>query len=1049
MTDTVDIRDLFALPESEWLDFKATRYDLSDKGQKRSFAKDLACLANTPRQGNAYLVLGVKKRPDNSFTLVGIAPPVDDADLQSVAASLLEPSPRFLYQGVTVDGFDLGIITIPPAQALPTAPRKTQDGGFVEGRLYFRRGSQNADASMQERSRIWAWFLGVGEAQAVSSVRLGGQLGREQAVTPVLRVPSLPAVSPAAGLDPEPLLVGPVEASGLAPVVEEAQRLAATSPADAARIYGGIAEVLRDRFPGHAHRFERLRATTLRDAGDPAASHDLLMSMAVRDLFERSEPRPNPGVTQGLRDLHEVVDEVRQARGAAVIAFAQWHEHPQALGDLAAQFDNLGPTDAYAPFIAALLAEAALADRDSRPVLEREENLRQAGARGDSKTELRVQLALADARGVWQKLAEMADSRRLPAEAAGYVCLRAARWYAWDGETALAERFYRRATEVGAAASLDLDVEQALWSLTTLYGLSQRIDELVETNQLAFSIRGSRSYVTAHPRAQEYAYRHLANGELPDAHLWARHGLLESIRGGSLANELESHKTLAQVYRQSGEPLGALEHATLAGASDLVKEAASQVIRWPDFLPEMVGSRAPWVRSAALAAVECLGDSAPPEVAAGLAHELIIQLAAGTAREAITPTLLQALWPVVLQASDDDLYELIPILEGAAPREPGTYLLTDPGVGLLAGRLYRFRPALRQRVGAILGEMAVGGHTNDWSRALDECGEELGELILAFERVSERDGVDLAGPLSELGHLNAATRTLWSRRLRFVDEHPLGERSQYSLLTRYDVPPDFLEEHTTEVADGYIRKLVAIGSNPHEAILNRAAALGSAANVVDLLPVDAKRTLFGAVRPLAEPRIAVSELDAYQAETRHPLSRFQFSFGDVANVRGAALGFLGRTATAAGERSFVVSVAVDWIRSGDEVLQRAAAAVLRLSDLASPDVQIAELASHTSPWVRRAAVDLLRMRADSDPVTLEHLAEDPYPLVRIRVVFALREIQYAAPDSFERLRARMLADPSGIVRAIAAEGLRQNSDHRSAASVGVNDDAGEDCLAAV
>ena len=61
MVEPIDVQSLLTRPEGETLDFKAKAYDLSDRGQKAKFAKDLACLANTPREGNGYLVLGVKR----------------------------------------------------------------------------------------------------------------------------------------------------------------------------------------------------------------------------------------------------------------------------------------------------------------------------------------------------------------------------------------------------------------------------------------------------------------------------------------------------------------------------------------------------------------------------------------------------------------------------------------------------------------------------------------------------------------------------------------------------------------------------------------------------------------------------------------------------------------------------------------------------------------------------------------------------------------------------------------------------------------------------
>ena len=56
---TTDVGRLLDRPEGETIDFKATGYDLSDNRKKRDFAKDLASLANTPREEEAYIVLGV------------------------------------------------------------------------------------------------------------------------------------------------------------------------------------------------------------------------------------------------------------------------------------------------------------------------------------------------------------------------------------------------------------------------------------------------------------------------------------------------------------------------------------------------------------------------------------------------------------------------------------------------------------------------------------------------------------------------------------------------------------------------------------------------------------------------------------------------------------------------------------------------------------------------------------------------------------------------------------------------------------------------------
>jgi predicted HTH transcriptional regulator len=90
VSEVVDLAFLVHRPEGETIDFKATNYPLSESRKKRDFAKDVASLANTPRDGNAYIVLGVKKHLDGTFELWGIENEIDDAQLQSVASSLLE-----------------------------------------------------------------------------------------------------------------------------------------------------------------------------------------------------------------------------------------------------------------------------------------------------------------------------------------------------------------------------------------------------------------------------------------------------------------------------------------------------------------------------------------------------------------------------------------------------------------------------------------------------------------------------------------------------------------------------------------------------------------------------------------------------------------------------------------------------------------------------------------------------------------------------------------------------------------------------------------------
>ena len=823
----------------------------------------------------------------------------------------------------------------------------------------------------------------------------------------------------------EAFRIGPVEAFGLKPKVEEADRLAQTSSAEAAKAYGVVGDGLRKRFQGHANHFDLLRAKALKAAGNMDASHDALMELAIRNFVEQAEPHLFPGVASELRDLRDEVDEVRQARADAVCFFQQWYEHPDVLEELAQCFDALGTDDEYAPVIAMLLAEAAVTDREFGVVLDRVGCLQRASTQGDRQTHLRINLALADAgfEGLGKELTRQAELSKLPARENAYVLLRAARRSAWEGESAPAEKWYRLAMTLSTGADLDLDVEKALWSLVAL-GTREHAEsvenyrELAETNQLALTIQGSRSYVTINPRTRERSLQYLANQQLPDAHLWTRFRLLESIRSGSLADELESRAFLAQIFDQSGELRAALEQSLLSGDNNRAKDISARLEVWPDYLADTVINPASWVRRSALTALEQIGDLAPVQTARELARVLIEQLCVG---EMVQATI-QALQAVVIEADKSDLEQLMPVLKQFAPREPNTYKLTDQGVSVVAARLYRFRPALRSEAASVLAEMALSD-SNRLAQSMYECGNDLGELVAALERVAERENRDFAGPLSDLGHLNAATRKLWSNRLQFVEQYPLGKRSKYTIGSRFDTTVQFLEEQQSEVVNRYVHKLVAIGSNFHEPCKNRAVALRSAATGVELLSSGRKMALFGLVKPLTDPETRISAKDEDQVSTLHPLSRIRISFGNVADIRAAALHVLAHCAVGLKNRAHVVAMAQRWLGAELEVLQRTGATVLSLPHLSSSDVRFTDLADHPNSWVRQVAIDLPNMRQCPDPVVLDRLASDPDRWVRMRIAYSLTWLRDAAPDAYERIGSLLSCDQSGVVRALTTEGI--------------------------
>lgn len=95
LTDA-EFEALLATKEGETIDFKAASYDLSSDHGSLSLVKDVVCMANTPREGECYIVLGVKKHADGSYKLWGLDKHPDEAALLSQFTESLSDSNIFI-----------------------------------------------------------------------------------------------------------------------------------------------------------------------------------------------------------------------------------------------------------------------------------------------------------------------------------------------------------------------------------------------------------------------------------------------------------------------------------------------------------------------------------------------------------------------------------------------------------------------------------------------------------------------------------------------------------------------------------------------------------------------------------------------------------------------------------------------------------------------------------------------------------------------------------------------------------------------------------------
>jgi hypothetical protein len=87
------LEELLKRSELPTLDFKLEPYDFTSANHKKKeykraeFAKDIICMANTPRNEPAYIVIGVKRQPDGTNCLKGLTVHLDDNCFQQGGAS--------------------------------------------------------------------------------------------------------------------------------------------------------------------------------------------------------------------------------------------------------------------------------------------------------------------------------------------------------------------------------------------------------------------------------------------------------------------------------------------------------------------------------------------------------------------------------------------------------------------------------------------------------------------------------------------------------------------------------------------------------------------------------------------------------------------------------------------------------------------------------------------------------------------------------------------------------------------------------------------------
>ncbi len=152
--------ELIDRPESTTLDFKRGQYKIINDNadiKTAEFIKDIISFSNTIRTETAYIILGISNE-NGEKELMGIDIDIDDAIFQEKVKDKVNPKPTFLYYTIKYENKLFGIFEIPITKYSEPITPVVKMKGLEVGKIYFRRGSSNAEAIGKEIILIDKWL---------------------------------------------------------------------------------------------------------------------------------------------------------------------------------------------------------------------------------------------------------------------------------------------------------------------------------------------------------------------------------------------------------------------------------------------------------------------------------------------------------------------------------------------------------------------------------------------------------------------------------------------------------------------------------------------------------------------------------------------------------------------------------------------------------------------------------------------------------------------------------------------------------------------------
>jgi len=136
--------------ESTKLDFKKDQYR---KENYINLIKDIMAMANAAIPGSRYIVMGVKHKTDGTKEYYSVSSLNDQADIENLIQANIEPTVKFQYFPLTLEGKQLAVIKIDEPIDPPYMMKKDYKG-LKKGDIYIRKGSKQSRMTRRDLDEV-------------------------------------------------------------------------------------------------------------------------------------------------------------------------------------------------------------------------------------------------------------------------------------------------------------------------------------------------------------------------------------------------------------------------------------------------------------------------------------------------------------------------------------------------------------------------------------------------------------------------------------------------------------------------------------------------------------------------------------------------------------------------------------------------------------------------------------------------------------------------------------------------------------------------------